>query len=199
VDKIDRPDTEWKTLLTSAQYEVLREEGTERPHSSPLNQEKRKGTFVCAGCGQPLFKSETKYDSRTGWPSFYASIPGALETRVDRKLLVPRTEYHTVPAVAAIKATFSGMAPRRPDSASVTMGSRCVSSPTEARLDHTKREDFSAGRLWSDRRRIGLQCARLWRLLFPFTYCEEVLRTQRRAAERRYYSRHIMVGVAARH
>jgi peptide-methionine (R)-S-oxide reductase len=94
VDKIDRSDPQWKSLLTPEQYEVLREEGTERPNSSPLNQEKREGTFVCAGCGQPLFKSDTKYDSRTGWPSFYASIPGALETRTDRKLLVARTEYH---------------------------------------------------------------------------------------------------------
>ena len=94
MDKINRPNAEWKALLTPVQYEVLREEGTERPHSSPLNQEKRKGTFVCAGCGQPLFKSDTKYDSRTGWPSFYASIPGAVETKVDRKLLMPRTEYH---------------------------------------------------------------------------------------------------------
>jgi len=94
VDKIDRSNSQWKALLTPAQYEVLREEGTERPHSSPLNQEKRKGTFVCAGCGQPLFKSDTKYDSRTGWPSFYASIPGAVETKVDRKLLMARTEYH---------------------------------------------------------------------------------------------------------
>ena len=94
MDKIDRSNSQWKALLTPAQYEVLREEGTERPHSSPLNQEKRKGTFVCAGCGQPLFKSDTKYDSRTGWPSFYASIPGAVETKVDRKLLIARTEYH---------------------------------------------------------------------------------------------------------
>lgn len=94
MDKRDRSNSQWKALLTPAQYEVLREEGTERPHSSPLNQEKRKGTFVCAGCGQPLFKSDTKYDSRTGWPSFYASIPGAVETKVDRKLLMARTEYH---------------------------------------------------------------------------------------------------------
>jgi peptide-methionine (R)-S-oxide reductase len=94
VDKIDRTNSHWRAVLTPAQYDVLREEGTERPHSSPLNQEKRKGTFVCSGCGQPLFKSDTKYDSRTGWPSFYASIPGAVETKVDRKLLMPRTEYH---------------------------------------------------------------------------------------------------------
>lgn len=94
MDKIDRSNAQWKTLLPPAQYEVLREEGTERPNSSPLNHEKRKGTFVCAGCGQPLFKSDTKYESRTGWPSFYASIPNAVETKVDRKLLMTRTEYH---------------------------------------------------------------------------------------------------------
>ena len=94
MDKIDRSDAQWRALLTPAQYGVLREEGTERPYSSPLNHEQRKGTFVCAGCGQPLFKSDTKYDSCTGWPSFYASIPGAVETKVDRKLLMPRTEYH---------------------------------------------------------------------------------------------------------
>jgi peptide-methionine (R)-S-oxide reductase len=94
VDKIDRSDPQWKSLLTPEQYKVLREEGTERPNSSPLNAEKRKGTFVCAGCSQPLFQSDTKFDSRTGWPSFYASIPGAVETKTDRKLLVARTEYH---------------------------------------------------------------------------------------------------------
>jgi peptide-methionine (R)-S-oxide reductase len=94
MDKIDRSDPQWKSLLTAEQYEVLRQEGTERPNSSSLNQEKRKGTFVCAGCGQPLFKSDTKFDSRTGWPSFYASIRGAVETKTDRKLLVARTEYH---------------------------------------------------------------------------------------------------------
>ncbi len=94
MDKIDRSDPQWKSLLTPEQYEVLRQEGTERPNSSSLNQEKRRGTFVCAGCGQPLFKSDTKFDSRTGWPSFYASIPGAVETKTDRKLLVARTEYH---------------------------------------------------------------------------------------------------------
>jgi peptide-methionine (R)-S-oxide reductase len=94
MDKIDRSEEEWRALLAPAQYQVLRREGTERAFTSPLNEEKRKGTFVCAGCGQPLFKSDTKYDSRTGWPSFYASIPGAVATRVDRKLLMPRTEYH---------------------------------------------------------------------------------------------------------
>ncbi len=93
-DKIVRSDEEWRDLLTSDQYEVLRNEGTERPGSSPLNAEKREGTYVCAGCGQPLFRSETKYESGTGWPSFFEYIDGALETRTDYKLIWPRTEYH---------------------------------------------------------------------------------------------------------
>ena len=73
---------------------MLREEGTERPFTSPLNNEKRKGTFVCAGCDLPLFESKTKYDSGTGWPSFYDVIPGRVETKIDHKLIYPRTEYH---------------------------------------------------------------------------------------------------------
>ena len=94
MDRIDRPDGEWRQVLNPDQYAVLRQEGTEPRHTSPLNEEKRAGTYVCAGCGQPLFESDMKYDSRTGWPSFYTCIPGALETKLDRKLLVPRTEYH---------------------------------------------------------------------------------------------------------
>jgi peptide-methionine (R)-S-oxide reductase len=94
VNKIDRPDAEWRQLLTPDQYHVLREEGTERRHSSPLTEEKREGTYVCAGCGEPLFGSDMKYDSKTGWPSFFTCMPGALETKTDRKLFVPRTEYH---------------------------------------------------------------------------------------------------------
>lgn len=85
---------EWKTKLSPEQYCVLREEGTERPFTSVLNDEKREGTFVCAGCGQPLFASGTKYNSGTGWPSFYQAIPGSVETKTDYKMLVPRTEYH---------------------------------------------------------------------------------------------------------
>jgi peptide-methionine (R)-S-oxide reductase len=94
MDKFNRPEPEWKRCLTPDQYEVLREEGTERRHSSALNEEKRAGVYVCAGCEQPLFASDMKYDSKTGWPSFFDCIPGALETKVDRKLFVPRTEYH---------------------------------------------------------------------------------------------------------
>ena len=80
--------------MTPEQYAVLREHGTERPGSCTLLREKRPGTFACAGCGQPLFTSEMKYDSGSDWPSFFTTIPGALETSTDYKLLMPRTEYH---------------------------------------------------------------------------------------------------------
>jgi len=94
IDKIVRSDAEWKRLLTPAQYEVLRREGTERPHSSPLDREKRSGLFLCVACDLPLFPSRFKFDSGTGWPSFYDVLPGAVETRTDYKLILPRTEYH---------------------------------------------------------------------------------------------------------
>ena len=89
-----RSDAEWQASLSPEQYRVLRKHGTERAGTSPLNAEKRAGTFVCAGCGQPLFSSDTKYESGTGWPSFFQPIPGALETKRDFKLIWPRTEYH---------------------------------------------------------------------------------------------------------
>ena len=85
---------EWKNRLSPESYYILREEGTERAFSSQLNNEKRKGIFHCAGCDSPLFSSDTKYDSGTGWPSFWDSIKGSIETKVDFKLIVPRTEYH---------------------------------------------------------------------------------------------------------
>ena len=85
---------EWKNKLSSDSYYILREEGTERAFSSELNNEKRKGIFYCAGCNQALFSSETKFDSGTGWPSFWDNIQGSIETKVDFKLIVPRTEYH---------------------------------------------------------------------------------------------------------
>ena len=94
IEKLKLSVEEWQKRLTPEQFHVLRQEGTERPGSSPLNGEKRNGTFVCAGCDLPLFRSETKYESGTGWPSFYSFIPGALETRTDFKLILPRTEYH---------------------------------------------------------------------------------------------------------
>src|SRR5215475_6221566 len=77
--EVEKPDAEWKRLLTPEAYDVLRKHGTERPFSSPLDHEKRKGEFACAGCDLPLFASETKFDSGTGWPSFYAPIEGAVK------------------------------------------------------------------------------------------------------------------------
>ena len=85
---------EWKNRLNPETYYILREEGTERAFTSELNNEKRKGIFYCAGCNLPLFTSETKFDSGTGWPSFWDSIKDSVETKVDFKLIVPRTEYH---------------------------------------------------------------------------------------------------------
>jgi peptide-methionine (R)-S-oxide reductase len=85
---------EWKLLLPEDAYRVLFEEATERPGSSALNAEKRDGTFVCAACSNPLFDSSRKYESGTGWPSFWEALPGAFGTRTDYVLLYPRTEYH---------------------------------------------------------------------------------------------------------
>ena len=87
-------DAEWKRRLSPAAYQVLRKEGTERPFSSTLNNEKRAGTFHCAGCDLPLFSSKAKYESGTGWPSFWQPLPQAIGTKIDFKLIVPRTEYH---------------------------------------------------------------------------------------------------------
>ncbi len=93
-DKVVKTNAEWRKLLTKAQYDVLRDEGTEHAFSSPLNNEKRKGIYACVACSQPLFTSETKYESGTGWPSFHSAISGAVGTKVDYKILYPRTEYH---------------------------------------------------------------------------------------------------------
>ncbi|MDX1657094.1 MAG: peptide-methionine (R)-S-oxide reductase MsrB [Candidatus Competibacteraceae bacterium] len=94
VEKIERTEAQWREILTPEQFHVLREEGTEPPFTSPLNDEKRRGTYLCAGCELPLFTSEMKYDSGTGWPSFFTHIDGRLETKLDFKLILPRTEYH---------------------------------------------------------------------------------------------------------
>ena len=93
-DKIDKPDAEWRQTLSGEAYQVLRHEGTERPGSSPLNDEKRGGTYVCAGCDTPLFSSDMKFDSGTGWPSFFTTLPGAFETSRDFRMIWPRIEYH---------------------------------------------------------------------------------------------------------
>ena len=87
-------DDEWQRRLTPAQFDVLRKEGTERAQSSPLNAEKRKGTYHCAGCDLPLFASTSKFESGTGWPSFFSTLPGAVATKTDFKLVLPRMEYH---------------------------------------------------------------------------------------------------------
>jgi peptide-methionine (R)-S-oxide reductase len=87
---------EWRQILSGAQFYVLREEGTEHPFSSPLNDEKRPGVYVCAGCALPLFTSQMKFDSGTGWPSFFTHIPSHLATKQDFKLILPRTEYHCI-------------------------------------------------------------------------------------------------------
>jgi peptide-methionine (R)-S-oxide reductase len=94
VYKVRFTDAEWKQRLSPAQYEVLRQEGTERAFTGALNNEKRKGTYHCAGCDAPLFSSGMKFDSGTGWPSFFSTLPGAFGETIDRKLFMARTEYH---------------------------------------------------------------------------------------------------------
>ena len=92
--RLKKTAVEWKALVSPAAYQVLFEEGTERAGSSPLNAEKRPGTFVCAACQLPLFDAAHKYESGTGWPSFWQPLPDALGTSTDFKLILPRTEYH---------------------------------------------------------------------------------------------------------
>lgn len=91
---VQKTDAEWRAALTPAQYSVLRGHSTERPFSSPLDKEKRRGTFACAACGQPLFSAATKYDSGTGWPSFWKPLDNAVGTTVDQSWLMVRTEVH---------------------------------------------------------------------------------------------------------
>jgi peptide-methionine (R)-S-oxide reductase len=94
IEKLKLSEEEWKKRLTEEEFYVLREEGTEKPFSSPLNDENSKGTFVCAGCELPLFLSKQKFDSGTGWPSFFDYIEGHLGFSTDYKLILPRKEYH---------------------------------------------------------------------------------------------------------
>jgi peptide-methionine (R)-S-oxide reductase len=93
-DRVDKSDAEWMQQLTPEQFHVLREHGTEPRGTSPLNKEKRQGTFVCGACGQPLFTSETKYESGTGWPSFYKPIDDAIGTTTDTSYGMRRVEVH---------------------------------------------------------------------------------------------------------
>lgn len=94
VETLEKTEEAWRELLSREQYNVLFQEGTERSFSSPLNDEKRDGTFICSACFQPLFESAKKYDSRTGWPSFWAPLDDRLGTKTDLKIGYPRTEYH---------------------------------------------------------------------------------------------------------
>lgn len=94
IEKINKSEDEWRKILTEDEFYVLREEGTERPGTSPLNQEKREGTYVCAACALPLFKSEWKYESGTGWPSFWTVMKDHIGTKEDNFLIYTRTEYH---------------------------------------------------------------------------------------------------------
>jgi peptide-methionine (R)-S-oxide reductase len=91
---VRKSDAEWASELSAEQYRVLRQHATERPGTSPLNDEKRAGTFACAGCGQPLFDADSKYESCSGWPSFFAPLDGAVSTTVDKSHFMTRTEVH---------------------------------------------------------------------------------------------------------
>ena len=107
-------DMDWRQRLTANQYMILRQHGTERPGSSPLNKEKRKGTFACAGCDLPLFSSDTKFESGTGWPSFYQPLANAVETKTDRSLFMTRTEVHCARCLGHLGHVFDdGPAPTR--------------------------------------------------------------------------------------
>ena len=94
IDTLTKSRSEWRELLAPEEYAVLFEEATERPYSHPLNEEKRAGTFVCAACALPLFTSDAKFESGTGWPSFTEAVEGNVDRKTDFKLLLPRTEYH---------------------------------------------------------------------------------------------------------
>jgi len=94
LERLDKPSAAWKDVLEHDAWEILFREKTERPFSSPLDDEYRDGTYICAACFLPLFSSETKFDSRTGWPSFYEPFDGHVDTKLDLKLIWPRTEYH---------------------------------------------------------------------------------------------------------
>jgi peptide-methionine (R)-S-oxide reductase len=99
-------EADWKKRLTEQQFYILRKQGTERPGSSPLNHEKRKGIFACAGCDLPLFSSDTKFESGTGWPSFYQPLPDAVGTHTDRSLLMTRTEVHCARCIGHLGHVF---------------------------------------------------------------------------------------------
>jgi|SRR5690242_4062653 peptide-methionine (R)-S-oxide reductase len=107
VDYRNISDADWRRRLTPQQYDVLRKHGTERAGSSPLNKEKRRGTFTCAGCDLPLFSSDTKFESGTGWPSFYQPLADAVETKTDRSYFMTRTEVHCARCLGHLGHVFN--------------------------------------------------------------------------------------------
>jgi peptide-methionine (R)-S-oxide reductase len=125
IAKLNKQLSEWRQLLAPQAYAVLFEEATERPFSSPLNEEKRAGTFICAACYLPLFESTTKFNSGTGWPSFYQPLTGRMDTKTDYKLIWPRTEYHCIRC-----------AHHRPVSAGVTTELRSISFRPASHCQH---------------------------------------------------------------
>lgn len=110
--EVQKTEAEWRETLTSEQFHVLRKHGTERAGTSPLDKNYESGTYTCAGCGTPLFTSDTKFNSRTGWPSFFAPIDGGVETSVDRSLFMTRVEVHCARCGGHLGHVFSdGPAP----------------------------------------------------------------------------------------
>ena len=137
-EPLQRPNEEWKKILTPQQYNVLREEGTERPGSSPLNGEKRPGVFVCAGCSLPLFTSAMKYDSGTGWPSFFTLIPGVFGTKTDRIAHLPAHRVPLRPLRRPSRPPLRRRPASRPACATATTASRCASFRRPARRDRDR-------------------------------------------------------------
>ncbi len=124
IGKVVKTDEQWRVLLTPAQFHVLREEGTERPFTSPLNDEKRKGTFVCAGCALPLFESRTKFDSGTGWPSFWEADRRSGRDQRRSQAHLSASPNTIVRAATATRATCSTTDRSRPACATATTVSR---------------------------------------------------------------------------
>ena len=133
VEKLIKSDAEWREILTPAQYNILRKEGTERAFTSPLNDEKRKGVFVCAGCELELFTSDMKFDSGTGWPSFFTVIEGRVETRLDFKMIYPANR-----GICYIEAIW--WFPENPQRNSIQKNVRHETDPAKVQ------ENFSIGR-----------------------------------------------------
>ena len=128
IEKLEKTKDEWRELIERDRYRILFEEGTERAFTSPLNDEKRAGTFICAACHLPLFDASAKFDSGTGWPSFYQAIEGRMGTSRDFKLIYPRKEYHCIRCGGHQGHIFND-GPRPTGSGGATTASRFSSFP----------------------------------------------------------------------